>query len=129
MTITPELKQAVEETGSARLEDENGEAYLITKYRNGVGKVLTPRVPNISEGIRLSQEAFARDLPELLKNKRNLNKWVAYSRDKCVLIHKDYLKVIREVNRLVIPEEEFITDVIEPNALEPLEMDYPSSWL
>src|SRR5216683_2698275 len=36
----------------------------------------------IPEGIRLSQEAYRRDLPELLKQKKLFRHWVAYHRNE-----------------------------------------------
>jgi hypothetical protein len=43
----------------------------------------------IPEGIRISQEAFRRDLPELLKQKRLFRQWIAYHRNERIGIARD----------------------------------------
>src|SRR5271166_1769754 len=53
-------------------------------------------IPPIPEGIRLSQEAFRRDLPQLLTRKRLLGQWVVYHRDERIGISRDGESLIRK---------------------------------
>ena len=84
---------------------------------------------NIPEGIRRSQEAFFRDLPELLKNRRLRGKWVAYHGDERVKIGRTQTEVIKECNRRGLETDQYDVFVIEPQSQEPEEVDYPSAWL
>src|SRR5258708_916221 len=111
MTIlTPELKQAIEQAGDelVRLEDpQTRQTYVLLKsevyekIREIVGdeweqsdtslKVTADAASRVEdagipEGIRRSQEAFFRDLPELLKDRRLRGKWIAYHRDERIKI-------------------------------------------
>ena len=82
----------------------------------------TPNVPTaepafeIPEGIRRAKAALRRDLPELLADRRNRGKWVCYWLERRVGIGRDYLALIREVNRLDIPDGEFVLDKIDERA-------------
>jgi hypothetical protein len=72
MTITPEQRYEIEQAGAVRIEDpETHTAYVILKAE--VYERMKPFLENgrdeIPEGIRQSQEAFFRDLPELLKTR------------------------------------------------------------
>lgn len=71
--------------------------------------------PEVPEGIRKSLAAIRRDLPELLARRRNRGKCVLYHLDKRIAIG-DYLWLIREANRLNIPETESVIDRIDENA-------------
>ena len=84
--------------------------------------------PGIPEGIRRSQEAFFRDLPELLKDRKLHGKWVAYHGDEPVKVGRTQTDVIRECNRRGLHREEYDVFVIEPRSPEPEEVDAPSSW-
>lgn len=69
----------------------------------------------VPEGIRRSLAAIRRDLPELLAKRRNRGKWVLYHLDKRIGIG-DYLWLVGEVNRLNIPEPEYVIDRIDERA-------------
>ncbi len=75
----------------------------------------------VPPGILRSQQAFWRDLPELLRNKRNRGKWVCYHCDERVGIAKSDEPLIRECIRRRIPENAYHLDVIAPHALPPWE--------
>jgi hypothetical protein len=87
--------------------------------------VLDVQVP---EGIRKSQEAFFRDLPDLLKEPRLRGKYVAYHGDERVKIGRSETEVIRECLQRGISDDEYDVFVIRPQSPEPAEVDYPSAW-
>jgi hypothetical protein len=82
----------------------------------------------IPEGIRKSQEAFFRDLPELLKDRRLRGKCVAYHGDEQIGIAKDDKVLIRECLRRGLKREDYDILIIEPQSPEPEEIDYPAAW-
>jgi hypothetical protein len=83
------------------------------------------RVP---KGIRTSQEAFVRDLPELLRDQNLRGKWVAYHGDERIGIDADDAPLIRECLRRGLTVDQYIVDVIEPKPPEPESVSFPSSW-
>jgi len=152
-TLTPELKQAIEQAGDdlVRLEDpQTRQTYVLLKADDyerirqvlgddwrqaassrGTTENATWRMEesNIPEGIRRSQEAFFRDLPELLKKRRLRGKWVAYHRDERVKVGRTQTEVIKECNRRGLETDQYDVFVIEPQSQEPEEVEYPSAWL
>jgi hypothetical protein len=152
-TLTPELKQAIEQAGDevVRLEDpQTRQTYVLLKaevyesLREVLGdecrQVAIPPMAmsntvrrmeegEIPEGILRSQEAFFRDLPELLKNRRLRGKWIAYHGDERVKIGRTQTNVIKECNRRGLKTDQYDVFVIEPQSQEPEEVDYPSAWL
>src|SRR4051812_7365825 len=151
-TLTPELKQAIEQAGDelVRLEDpQTRQTYVLLKAEvyESIREILgdewrqaaTPRkamrnaarrreVGEVPEGIRRSQEAFFRDLPELLIDRGSRGKWVAYHRDERITIGSTQTEVIKECNRRGLESDEYDVFVIEPQGQEPEEVDYPSAW-
>src|SRR5437763_1139040 len=124
MTIPPELKQAIEQAGEeiVRLEDpQTRQTYILLKAEDyeKISQVMDdnqrqaaiPRETmgqeeaNIPEGIRRSQEAFFRELPELLKDRRVRGKWVAYRGDERIKIGRTQTDVIKECNRRGLKSE------------------------
>ena len=83
---------------------------------------------SIPGGIRKSQEAFFRDLPELLKDRRLRGRCVAYHGDERIGIARDDKVLIRECLRRGLKREEYDILIIEPQSDEPEEIDYPSAW-
>jgi hypothetical protein len=71
-------------------------------------------------GILRSQQAFWRDLPELLKNKRNHGKWACYHRDERVGIGT-HEQLIRACIQRGIPDDAFHLDLIEAQSVPPWE--------
>lgn len=78
---------------------------------------------DVPPGILRSQQAFWRDLPELLKNKRNHGKWVCYHGDERVGIARTQREIIKECLRRGLKDDEYDLDVIEPHALPPWEAE------
>ena len=134
--LTPEQRTLVEQAGDrpVRLEDaEMHQAYILIRadVYEKVRDVLEPGPTvtlEIPEGIRKSQEAFFRDLPELLKNRRLRGKYVAYRGDERIGIASDDAPLIRECQRRGLNRDEYDILVIEAQSPEPEEIDYPSSW-
>jgi hypothetical protein len=74
----------------------------------------------VPSGILRSQQAFWRDLPELLKNKRNHGKWVCYHGDERVGIGT-HEQLIRACIRRGIRHDAFHLDLIEAQSVAPWE--------
>lgn len=137
MTIlTPEQRQAVERAGGdpVRLTDpETNDAYYLLKAEDFARIREAIRPPSvidweIPEGIRRSQEAFFRDLPGLLKDRKMRGKRIAYRGDERVKVGKTEEDVIRECIRRGLKSDEYDVFVIEPQSPDPEEIDFPSTW-
>ena len=131
MTITPEQRHEIEQAGAVRIEDpKTHAAYVILKEEvyERMRPLLGDRHDEIPEGIRRSQDAFFRDLPELLKDESLLGQCVAYSGDERIGIAPSDEPLIRELNHRGIKDDEFDLFVIRPQGREPEEVTYPSSW-
>jgi hypothetical protein len=134
--LTPEQWRLIERAGDqpVLIEDpETHQAYVLVRadIYDRVRDRLAPRpAPDLEvpEGIRRSQEAFFRDLPELLKDRRLRGKYVAYHGDERVKIGRSELEVIRECLRRRLSDDKYDVFVIEPQTPEPEEVDYPSAW-
>src|SRR3954447_3413392 len=102
MTITPEQRHEIEQAGAVRIEDpETHSAYVILKAEvyERMRQLLESRQAEIPEGIRRSQDAFFRELPELLKDESLLGQCVAYCGDERIGIAPTDEPLIREINR------------------------------
>jgi hypothetical protein len=126
LTITHEQRQAVEQAGDqpVRLEDpENHRAYVLLgedTYRR-LRPPLQGRqapLPEIPEGIRRSQDAFFRDLPELLKDESLRGKWIGYHGDERIGIASGMKPLIEECVRRGLADDQFDLFVIEPQSRE-----------
>jgi hypothetical protein len=134
--LTPEQRRLIEQAGDrpVRIEDpEMPQAYILIRadVYERVRDVIEPRSVRdleVPEGIRLSQEAFFRDLPALLADRRLRGKFVAYHRDERVKIGRSQREVIRECLRRGLSDDEYDVFCIEPQSPEPEEVDYPSAW-
>jgi hypothetical protein len=117
-----------------RLEDpETHQDYVLLRadVYERVRDVIEPRSSDeihVPEGIRGSQEAFFRDLPELLKDRRLRGRYIAYHGDERIGIARDDKPLIRECLRRGLKPEEYDILIIEPQSAEPEEIDYPSAW-
>jgi hypothetical protein len=124
--LTPEQRQAVEQGEPVRLVDEaTHEAYVL--LREEVYERLAGARPRASDGphaeipplLLRSQQAFWRDLPELLKGRRTRGKWAAYHGDERVGIATTDDELIRECLRRNLHGNDYYLDVIEPMAQPP----------
>ncbi len=71
-------------------------------------------VDEIPAGILHSQQAFWRELPEMLKNKKNHGKWVCYHDEERVGISADDLPLIRECLRRGLSDDAYYVTMIRP---------------
>ena len=76
---------------------------------------------SVSPGILRSQQAFWRDLPELLADKRNHGKWVCYHGAERIGIAAGDEPLLGECVRRGIPDDEYDLFVIKPRPLPPWE--------
>ena len=79
-----------------------------------------PKIP-IPAGIRRSQEAFWRNLPQLLSNRKHRGWWVAYHHDECIGPFRDGNALLDEIHRRRIPGGEYFYTVITPREQPPWE--------
>ena len=137
MTITREQRQAVEQAGDqpVRLEDpENHRTYILLTaeaYEQFMapGDAQDEHLPRIPEGIRRSQDAFFRDLPELLKDETLRGKWIAYHGDERIGIAPGMKPLIQECLRRGLADDQYDLFVIEPKSREIEKVDLPFSGL
>jgi hypothetical protein len=85
-------------------------------------------LPQIPPNLLKAQQAFWRDLPELLKDRRNLGKWVAYSAEERIGISRDDTELIRLCQRRGLQSNDYYLDIIETMSQPPWsyieEVDY-----
>jgi hypothetical protein len=77
--------------------------------------------PAIPPGILRSQQAFWRDLPELLNNKKNHGKCVCYHGDERIGIADSEEPLLRQCLRRALPRTEFDLFIIQRRDLPPWE--------
>ncbi len=135
--LTPEQRRAVEAQNGAPVrvvDPQTHNTYVLVRidvYEGQVGPAPPPAeepgyvVPPL---VRRSQEAFWRDLPELLKSWRKRGKWVAYHGDERIGIARTDDELIREVLRRGLGKDDYYLDMIEerpqPPWLQVEEVDY-----
>jgi hypothetical protein len=73
--------------------------------------------PVIAPGILRSQQAYRRELPELLTRKKWLGQWVCYRGDERVSIARSKAILMRECLKRGWNDDEFIISVIRPEGL------------
>jgi hypothetical protein len=89
--------------------------------QQGPGEEPTADDSAIPPGIFRSQQAFWRDLPDLLKQRRNRGKWVAYHGDERVGTAATKPELVREILRRGIPRDGYYVGRIQPQTLAPWE--------
>ena len=146
VALTPELRQALDQAGGqpVRIEDpENHRAYVLLEEeayhrlipagdiviepqsRKPEAMQIDPPLFDIPEGVRRSQKAFLRDLPELLKDEALRGKWVAYHGDERIGIAPSDKPLIQECLRRGLKSDQYDLFIID----ETEEVSLPSSWL
>jgi hypothetical protein len=133
MTITRELRQAIDQAGDqpVRLEDpERHCAYVLLKEQAYVRLVSGNRAEQVAlfdipAGVRRSQQAFLRDLPELLKDEALRGQWIAYHGDERIGIAPSNEPLLRECARRGLGEDQYDLFIID----ETEEVEIPPSWL
>ena len=134
--LTPEQRQLIDQAGDepVPIEDPETREDFVLMRRRVYDQLRQPMESHpgeaiiIPEGIRKSQEAFFRDLPELLKDRKLRGRCVAYHGDERIGIAWDDKVLIRECIRRGLKREEYDILIIEPQSAEPEEIDYPSAW-
>ncbi len=125
--LTPEQRQAVERGESVRVIDSATRDALVVVQAEvyerlaGVPQDPAAAVSEIAPGILRSMRAFWRDLPDLLKSRRNRDKWVAYHGEERVGIAADNVILIRELLRRKIPDDAYYLATVRPRELPPWE--------
>jgi hypothetical protein len=71
----------------------------------------------IPEGIRLSKEAYRRDLPELLKQKKLFHQWIAYHRHERLGIAASQRTLLLECYKRDLTDDEIYVGWIDPCGL------------
>jgi len=79
------------------------------------------RIPPL---IQKGQEAFRRDLPELLE--KHMGKWVAYSGEERIGIRDSKIELISKCFERGLRDDEFVVRGIAPEAEDIID---PSEWL
>ena len=79
-------------------------------------------------GVLRSQEAYWRDLPDLLKLKFPERQWVAYHGEQRVGFASSDVELYRECERRGIPVGEFYVDRVEPRAFPPWAVEVLDFW-
>ncbi len=83
------------------------------------------RIPaEVPEGIRRSKDAFLRDLPELLKNRKRRGQWVAYHGEKRLGFAPTQAALYQRYLRKGLSSDDFYvgkiaTHVPEPETIDP----------
>jgi hypothetical protein len=134
--LTPEQRRLVEQAGDrpVRIDDpEMQQAYVLIRadVYERVRDVIEPKSGeqiHVPEGIRESQEAFFRDLPQLLNDRSLWGRYVAYHGNERIGIAGDDAPLIRECLHRGLKREQYDILIIEPQSPEPEEIDYPSCW-
>lgn len=100
-----------------------GQMLSVLKAKAEASLQVPPTAPcfEVAPGILRSQQAFWRDLPELLKNKSNHGKWVCYHGDEQVGIARTKRELIQECLRRGFKDDEYDFEVIEPRDSPPWE--------
>jgi hypothetical protein len=133
ITLTPELREAIEQAGKepVRLEDPvNHSAYVLLSEETyqqlkPSGHTQQAFLPKIPEGILRSQKAFLRDLPKLLEDESLRGQWVCYHGDERIGVAPKAEPLIRECLSRGLKRDQYDLLVIE----ETEEVDFPSPWL
>jgi hypothetical protein len=122
----------VEQGGPVEVIDPaTGQAYvLIARDQFDRVQALLEQPPTVDEkrngvspGVLRSQQAYWRDLPELLKLKFPERQWVAYHGEQRVGFSSNVAELYLECERRGIPASEFYVDRVEPLAFPPWEAE------
>ena len=126
--LNPEQQQAVAQCEPVHIIDHlTHNAYVLVRAE--VYALLAAALPRPAERadpeipplMLRSQQAFWRDLPELLKDKRNHGKWVAYHGGERVAFGQSDVEAYQECFRRGLKHEEFYVGRLEadPDGVPP----------
>jgi hypothetical protein len=134
--LSPEQRRAMAQGQPVRIVDPlTHDPYVLVRaeeYARLIGAPQRPEEqphPDIPPLVFRSQQAFWRDLPELLKERRNHGKWVAYHGGERVALARSDVEAYQECFRRGLRHEEFYVGRVEadPDGLPPwgtLEADW-----
>lgn len=127
--LNPEQRQAVAQGEPVRIIDPvTHDAYVLVRAEVYARLAEAPQQrpahqPNleIPPMVLRSQQAFWRDLPELLKNKRNRGKWAAYHGEERVAIDRSDVEAYQKCLRRGLERGEFYVGRVEadPEGIPP----------
>jgi hypothetical protein len=134
--LTPEQRRLIEQAGDRPVLIEDpalDRTYVVIRgdVYERVRDILEPKSLvglQVPEGIRRSQAAFFRDLPELLKESEMRGKYVAYQGDERIRVGRTQNEVIRECLKRGFSDDQYDVFVIEPQSPDAEQVDYPSAW-
>ena len=122
--LSPEQRQVLVGPGPARILDpETKQTYVLipADLYERLRPVLEDRsaspVGEVPAGIRRSQEALRRDLPQLLENRRLRDRWIAYHGDERIGIAREEITLLRECIRRGFADDEYYIGMITPTEL------------
>jgi hypothetical protein len=126
--LSPEQRQAIAQGEPVRIIDPlTQDAYVLVRaeeYARLVGVARQPEDqpnPEIRPLMLRSQQAFWKDLPELLKTKRNRGKWVAYHGEERGALGRTDVDVYQECFRRGLERGEFYVGQVkaDPEGIPP----------
>jgi hypothetical protein len=135
--ITHAQREAVEKAGGQPVElvdPVNRCSYVLLK-KDAYERLAAPIESqqdlgcDIPEGILRSQDAFFRDLPELLKDESLRGQWVIYHGDERIGFAPKMRPLIEECLRRGLKRDEYDVFVVRPQSREPEEMEIVTPWI
>lgn len=134
--LNPEQRQAMAQGEPVHIVDpDTHETYVVVpaelyaRLAGPLPRPARPPHPEIAPQMLRSQQAFWRDLPELLKHRRNRGKWAAYHGDERVAITRSDLDAYQECFRRGLNRGDFYVGKLEadPDGIPPWGT-YESDW-
>ncbi len=122
--LTPEQRQAVEHGEAVRVVDSATRDALVVvraevfaRIASGTQRASEKPPLEIPPRIRRSQEAFRRELPGLLRDRRTFHQWIAYHGDQRVGISSTAESLQRECLRRGLQDDEYYIGWIDASEL------------
>jgi hypothetical protein len=124
--IAPRAEPLIRECVRRGLREDQYDLFVIEPQSREIEKIeiVTPLF-DIPEGVRRSQRAFLRDLPQLLKDESLRGKWVAYHGDERIGIASTEESLLQECLRRGLKKDQYDTFIIDDTE----EVIIPSSWM
>ena len=130
VVLSPEQRQAIGEAGGQPvpiIDPLTHDAYVLVRAEVYARLATVPQPPvtpaqsGDSAPVLRSQQAFWQDLPELLKDKRNRGKWVAYHGTERVALTRSDVEAYQECFRRGLERGEFYVGRVEadPDGIPP----------
>ena len=126
--LSCEQRQAMAQGQPVRIIDPlTHDAYVLVRAEEYARLAGTPQRPahqphpEIPPMVLRSEQAFWRDLPELLKKRRNRGKWVAYHGEERVAITRSDVEAYQACFRRGLKPEEFYVGTVkaDPDGIPP----------